>query len=165
VTGFLADPWYLDYYMPQLEQRFVILRGKDFAVCPMVCFDGFKRFTSGDATAAVLNRYIEKNSPPGMKLGLHAAELEKILDRSLGEFNGGARTETAKGPNERGVLRNLDAYRSTQRNFEALPARFKKLPKDIELRYSFSFDAGSVTAFNELLDRLGVEQTPARDGQ
>jgi hypothetical protein len=153
ITGFLSDPWYLDYYMPQLEQRFAILRGKDFAVCPLACSGEFARFTGKDGTAAVLNRYIEKNSPAGMKLDLDAAELEILLEKALDVYENGS--DEGDGPEEPAPLKNTGAYRKSQENYEELPRRFAALPSGIELRYNHSFGAESVSAFHRMLDDLG----------
>jgi hypothetical protein len=154
VTGFFSDPWYLDYYMPQSAQRYVILRGKDFAVCPMVCFEGFSRFTGKEGTEAVINRYVGKNVPAGMELGFDAAELEAMLEKILDDFEN-ERIEGV-GPGKAAVLKNLDAYRESQGNFETLPQKFKALPKGIELFYKFGFSSETVDVFHRLLDRLGV---------
>ena len=158
ITGFFADPWYLDYYMPQIEQRYIILRGKDFAVCPMVCSVEFARFTGKEETSSVLNRYIEKNSPEGMVLELDAKELEILLEKTLDTFikmETGAAVDAGEGPGERGTLKNLAAYRETQKNYEELPVRFSRLPAGIELRYNFSFAPETIKAFHGLLDALG----------
>jgi hypothetical protein len=154
VTGFFSDPWYLDYYMPRSAQRYVILRGKDFAVCPMVCFEGFSRFTGKEGTEAVINRYVRKNAPAGMNLGFSAAELEAILEKTLDDFGNG-RIEGA-GPGNAAVPENLGAYRESQDNFETLPQKFKALPEGTELFYRFGFGSETVGAFHRLLDRLGV---------
>jgi hypothetical protein len=159
VTGFFSDPWYLDYYMPQSAQRYVILRGKDFAVCPMVCFEGFSRFTGKEGTEAVINRYVRKNSPAGMDLGLSATELEAALEKTLGEFENA--TIEGAGPGNVVFPENLGAYRESQNNFETLPKKFKELPGGIELLYQSGFNSETVDAFHGLLDRLEVPRNPA----
>jgi hypothetical protein len=158
ITGFFADPWYLDYYMPQIEQRYIILRGKDFAVCPMICSTEFARFTGKEGTSSVINRYVEKNSPGGMVLGLDAEELEILLEKTLDSFiqaEKDSALDAGEGPGERGTLRNLETYRETQKNYEELPVRFSRLPAGIELRYNFSFAPETIKAFHGLLDALG----------
>jgi hypothetical protein len=157
ITGFLHDPWYLDYYMPQFEQRFTILRGKDFAVCPMPCSGEFARFTGKNEIAAVLNRYIEKNSPDGMKLGLNAGELEAQLEKALDSFEND--DDDGEGPHEKAALKNAGVYRKSQKNYEQLPERFAALPPGIELRYSYSFGSESVKAFHRMLDELGSSKS------
>jgi hypothetical protein len=154
ITGFFYDPWYLDYYMPQSAQRYVILRGRDFAVCPAVCFEGFSRFTGKEGTEAVINRYVRKNSPAGMDLGLSATELEALFEKTLDDFEN--ETIEGAGPNDMAALKNLGAYRESQSNFETLPQKFKALPGGIELFYRFSFSSETVDAFHRLLDGLGV---------
>jgi hypothetical protein len=154
VTGFFYDPWYLDYYMPRSAQRYVILRGRDFAVCPAVCFEGFSRFTGRAGTEAVINRYIGKNSPAGMDLGLSAAELEAMLEKTLDDFEN--ETIEGDGPGNTAALENLGAYRESQSNFEKLPQKFKALPGGIELFYKFAFSSETTDAFHRLLDGLGV---------
>jgi hypothetical protein len=154
ITGFLSDPWYLDYYMPRSAQRYVILRGKDFAVCPMICFEGFSRFAGKRGTEAVINRYIRKNCPAGMEPGLEAGELEAALGKVLDAFESDA--DQGPGPGKKIPLENLDAYRESQKNFEALPGRFRALPAGIELFYGFGFGSETVSAFHRLLDGLGV---------
>jgi hypothetical protein len=154
VTGFFSDPWYLNYYMPQSVQRYGILRGKDFAVCPMVCFEGFSRFAGKEGTRAVINRYVEKNSPGGIELGLGAAELEAMLERVLDDFENDA--DNGAGPEEKDAPENLGAYRESQKNFETLPGRFRELPGEIKILYNFAFGSETVNAFHRLLDGLGV---------
>ena len=151
VTGFFVDPWYLDYYMPHLEQRYIILRGKDFAVCPMVCSADFSRFNGKEGTRAVINRYIEKNSPKGLELGMDAAELENVLEYALQGFEGEG---PGDGPGEWRTPRNLETYRLSQSNYEELLERFRQLPAGLELRYTFSFAPETVKAFHRLLDDL-----------
>jgi hypothetical protein len=152
VTGFLSDPWYLDYYMPQSAQRYVILRGKDFAVCPMLCFEGFSRFTGKEGTEAVINRYVRKNAPAGMDPGFSAAELEAMLEKILDDFE----NKTIEGDDSGDVLENLGAYRESQSNFEKLPQKFRELPEGIELFYKSGFSSETTDAFHRLLDSLGV---------
>jgi hypothetical protein len=154
VTGFFYDPWYLDYYMPRSAQRYVILRGRDFAVCPAVCFEGFSRFAGQEGTEAVINRYIGKNSPAGMDLGLSAAELEVMLEKILDDFEN--ETIEGEGPGNAGSLENLGAYRESQNSFEKLPQKFGELPEGIELFYKFGFGSETIDAFHRLLDSLGV---------
>jgi hypothetical protein len=154
VTGFFSDPWYLDYYIPQSAQRYIILRGKDFAVCPILCFEGFSRFAGRAGTEAVINRYIRKNCPGGTDPGLNAAELEAILEKVLNDFEN--ETDQGPGPGKSGTLENLDTYRESQKNFETLPGRFRALPAGIELFYNFSFNSETVNSFHKLLDGLGV---------
>jgi hypothetical protein len=158
VTGFFSDPWYLDYYMPQSAQRYVILRGRDFAVCPMVCFEGFSRFTGKEGTEAIINRYVRKNSPAGMDLGVSAAELEAALEKILDDFEND--TIEGAGPGNAASLENLGAYRESQNNFETLPKKFRELPGGIELFYKSGFSSETVDAFHRLLDGLEVPRNP-----
>jgi hypothetical protein len=153
LLGFFSDPWYLDYYMPQAEQYYTILRGADFAVCPSVCSPAFARFAEG--SGAVLDRYIEKNSPRGFILGLSSEELELFLDETILSLNSEGRER--RGPERRGSIHHAQAYAASQRNFETLPARYKELPPDLEIRYTYSIGGDTISAFNKLLDRLGVK--------
>jgi hypothetical protein len=155
LLGFFSDPWYLDYYMPPMEQHFTILRGADFAVCPPVCSPAFARFAEHSGVRAVLDRYLEKNSPRGFTLGLNSEELELFLDQTIASLEGEVLEK--QGPERRGVIHHARSYHASQRNFETLPARYGKLPPGLEIRYTYSIGGDTISAFNKLLDRLGVK--------
>jgi len=155
LLGFFSDPWYLDYYMPPTEQYYTILRGADFAICPSVCSPDFARFADGSCIRVVLDRYIEKNSPRGFSLGLSSRELELFLDETIASLDGESREK--RGPERRGSIHHIQVYWASQRNFETLAVRYKELPPGLEIRYTYSIGGDTISAFNKLLDRLGVK--------
>ncbi|GHU81054.1 hypothetical protein FACS189468_2670 [Spirochaetia bacterium] len=161
VIGFFSDPWYLDYYMPASEQEFIIHRSRDFAVCPMVCNPRSARFLERDNIYAVLDRYIEKNTPRGLSLGLRAEALEGLLENILDTFEPGDEPGDNRGiktgyGGAGEILAHLAFYRASQRNFEALPSRFRSLPDSLPKRYTYSHSPEELAAFDRLLDTLGT---------
>jgi hypothetical protein len=155
LLGFFSDPWYLDYYMPVMEQYYTILRGADFAICPPVCSPAFARFAEHSGVRAVLDRYLEKNSPRGFSLGLGSRELELFLDETIASLDGEGQEK--RGPERRGIVHHAQAYWASQGNFETLSVRYLELPPGLELRYTYSIGGDTISAFNKLLDRLGVK--------
>jgi hypothetical protein len=158
IMGFLSDPWYLDYYMPSQTQRFAILRGKDFAVSPALCFPAYAALSEETSVYLALDRYFEKNAPGGMSPGITARDLETRFENILASFekyqDKGEDTPSGAGPGSPPRLRFLSTLNQSQRNFETMNARYREIPAGLEIRYRNDFSPRMIESFFMMIESL-----------
>jgi hypothetical protein len=169
VTGFLPDTGYLDQYMTTDFTKYSLRRGNGYVLCPMTANPALAPYLKPENLYAVLNRYIEKISPPPLALTMNAEELERLLAKILDSCDpalSGNRnpkkasqaglspeTDRAAGGTKRSLL-NLPLFKGSQRAYEVLPGSYADLPPQLYRRYQSSYSPEELRDFDRLLEEL-----------
>jgi hypothetical protein len=160
-VGFLSDPWYLEYYIPAQSGYYTIVQGKDFAISPALCVPSYAVFLEEASIYLVLDRYLEKNTPSGMSLGINARDLEIRFKNILAAFekhqNDDEDTPAGSGPEQQPRLHYLPVLNQSQLNYETLHTRYREIPAGLDMRYKNDFSPKTVESFFALLESLRIK--------